>query len=49
MGPGSISAFTRVFDTLWAGTTAYECSSYATKALKRPPAAPHFPNVNTSW
>jgi hypothetical protein len=21
MGPGSTSAFTRVFDTLWAGTT----------------------------
>jgi len=21
MGPGSVSAFTRVFDALWAGTT----------------------------
>jgi hypothetical protein len=32
MGPGSLSAFTRVFDALWAGTTETAIPSHARNA-----------------
>jgi hypothetical protein len=50
MGPGAISAFTRAFDPLWAGTTlkSWMLGEIATPRLT-PPVAGRFPTTTRKF